>query len=136
MKIVTDERVGEFVSSRSGIDFALPATFLGIERDGEIVLGVVFNGYTGPNVDISVAGGPWPRGFLERMGRYVFDELGCIRMTAHTEQERVVELACRVGGSAEGCLRNYYGQGRDAVIIGILKSEYRFYEKPEGPGSA
>ncbi|WP_011579583.1 MULTISPECIES: GNAT family N-acetyltransferase [Chelativorans] len=99
---------------------------MGIERGGEVIAGVIFNCFTGPNVEVTIAGHGWTRGFLREVGKYVFDHLGCIRMTATTEKSEVIAIATRLGGTVEGVMRDFYGPGRDGTIIGILRNEYRF----------
>jgi len=47
-------------------------------------------------------------------------------MTITTEKPEVVEYAKRLGGEVEGRLRDHFGEGRDATIIGILKKDWRF----------
>lgn len=125
-RIVADDRVVTFVSSNLGASFVPPYTSLGIERDGAIIAGVILNVFEGADVHMSVAGSGWTRGFLADFGNYVFDQLRCERVTAITEQPKVVRLAERLGGQVEGLMRNHFGAGRDAYIVGILKSEYRF----------
>jgi hypothetical protein len=46
-------------------------------------------------------------------------------MTVITEQPKVVEYAQRIGGVVEGALRNQFGAGRDGVLIGILRDEWK-----------
>lgn len=125
-RTVADERVTAFVSDRCGVAFCPPYTSLGIEKDGAIIAGVILNVFEGADVHMSVAGSGWTRGFLADFGNYVFDQLRCERVTAITEQPKVVRLAERLGGQVEGLMRNHFGAGRDAYIVGILKSEYRF----------
>lgn len=125
-QIVADDRVIAFVSSTLGASFVPPFTCMGIEKDGEIIAGVVLNVFEGADVHVSVAGSGWTRGFLADFGNYVFDQLKCERVTAITEQPKVVRLAERLGGVVEGAMRNHFGSGRDAYIVGILKSDYRF----------
>jgi RimJ/RimL family protein N-acetyltransferase len=122
--IVTDDRVAKFVSDAIGKGLVPPFTCMGIERDGKIIAGVIFNVFEGCDVHVTVAGRGWTRGFFAEVGQYVFGQLKCERMTALTEQERVVNIALRLGGQIEGRLRNHFGRGRDAVIIGILKEDY------------
>ena len=124
--VVGDDRVLAFVSERCGVNFLPPVTCMGIERDGEIIGGVVFNFFESADLHISVAGKGWSKGFLAEVGHYVFDTLQSERMTALTEQPAVVRLAERLGGQVEGLLRNHYGKGRDAFVVGILKEDYRF----------
>ena len=124
--IVDDNRVLAFVSERCGVNFLPPVTALGIEKDGKIIAGVVFNFFESADVHISVAGQGWTRQFLKDVGHYVFDILKSERMTALTEQPSVVRLAERLGGKVEGCLRSHYGRGRDAFVVGFLAEEYKF----------
>jgi RimJ/RimL family protein N-acetyltransferase len=127
VKTVTDAlRVSEFVSEKAGVLFHPPFTCMGIEKDGEIIAGVVFNMFEGADIHVSAAGKGWTRGFLADVGEYVFNVLGCERITAVTEQHEIVRFAERLGGQVEGCLRSHFGKGRDAFVVGILREEYRF----------
>lgn len=124
--IVTDNRVAKFVGERVGAIIYPPFTCMGIERDGEVICGVVFNCFTGPSVEATVAGKGWTKGFFKSVGVYVFSQLGCARMEFNTEQEDVAALAERLGGKREGVLRDKFGRGRDGIVIGVLEREYRF----------
>jgi RimJ/RimL family protein N-acetyltransferase len=124
--IVTDERVARFVGERVDSIIVPPFTAMGIERNGEVVTGIIFNHFTGPDVHMTIAGKWWPRGFLADIGHYAFDRLKCIRMTAITEQPRVVRMAERLGGKVEGLMRNHFGEGRDGYVIGFLKQDWKY----------
>lgn len=124
--IVTDERVARFVSERLGFGLCPPFTCVGMERGGKIIGGVIFHCFEGASVHVTVAGTGWTRGFLKAVGGYVFDQLGCLRMTITTEQESVARLAERLGGQREGVLRDQFGNGRNGIVLGVLESEYRF----------
>jgi len=126
VKIVDDDRVARFVGERVGSVIFPPFTAMGIERDGEIVAGAVFNCFTKTDVQVTIAGHGWTRGFLVEVGKYVFGALGCIRITVETEQVEVVRIAERLGGQIEGMKRNQFGPGRDAFIVGILAADYRY----------
>ncbi|MBL4858974.1 MAG: hypothetical protein JKY36_07255 [Erythrobacter sp.] len=128
--IVSDERVERFIAERLGTALCPPYTVAGLERDGEIVAAVLFNQFEGPNVHVSIAGTGWTRGFIKAVGEYVYGQLGCLRVTVTTEQEKVADYALRLGGQVEGRMRDYFGLGRDAWIIGILRSEWRFGSLP------
>lgn len=124
--IVDDERVARFVGERVGTIILPPFTCMGIERDGEIIGGVVFNHFTGFDLHITVAGKGWTKGFFAEVGHYVFDQLQCLRMTAVTEQFEVVRLAERLGGEIEGMMRNHFGPGRDAYIVGMTREDWKY----------
>lgn len=124
--IVTDERVARFVSAALNIGLVPPFTCMGIEREGQIIAGVVYNVFEGADVHVTIAGRGFTRGFLAEMGHYVFNQLGCERITGQTEQPAIVRLAERLGGQIEGLKRNHFGKGRDAYIVGILKEEWKW----------
>ena len=123
--IVTDERVAAFVSERVGASICPPYTAMGIERDGEIAAGVLLHCFEGHAVHVTAAGKGWGRGFIRAVGRYAFGQLGCERITITTEQPSVVRYAERLGGEFEGVLRSQFGPGRDGVVVGILKADFR-----------
>lgn len=123
---MTDDRVARFVGARVGLIIYPPFTSMGIERGGNVIGGVVFNCFTGPSIEATVAGRGWSRGFFEAVGRYVFDQLGCIRIDVTTEHEAVAQMAERLGARREGVLRDKFGRGRDGIVLGVLEQEYRF----------
>jgi RimJ/RimL family protein N-acetyltransferase len=127
-RIITDDRVARFVESRYGGKFVPPFTCAGVEVGGDVIGGAVFNVFTGQDIHMSAAGEPraWSRRFLRAIGIYVFRQLGCARITVITEQPAVAALAERLGGKIEGVKRDHFGQGRDAIMIGILAGEWRF----------
>lgn len=124
--IVRDARVAEFVGGEIGVIFSPPLSCIGIEKDGEIIGGAVFNNYEGKDIHLSAAGRGWTRGFLAEVGHYVYTVLDCQRMTVITAHPGVVRLAERLGGQIEGCLRRHFQDGQDAFIVGILKHEYKW----------
>lgn len=124
--IVHDERVAEFVGERIGSKIVPPYTAIGVETDGKIIAGAVFNCFTGPDIEMTVAGEAraFTRGFYRLVYRYVFDQLGCIRLSATTENADVVRLAERLGGRVEGMKRDLFGKGRDGFLVGFLKEDW------------
>lgn len=126
MRVVTDERVVEFVGKTVDRTFYPPWTAMGIERDGQIITGIMFTCFTGHDVHMTIAGRFWPRSFLADIGNYAFNTMGCLRMTAVTEQPRVAKMAERLGGKVEGLLRDHFGTGRDGFIVGFLKQDWKY----------
>ena len=124
--IVTDKRVAEFVGKKVGSAIYPPFTCLGTESEGEIINGVVFNCFTRTDIHVTIAGERWSKGFLTLVGHYVFSKLRCERMTAITEQVKIVRIAERLGGKVEGCMRNHFGPGRDGFVVGILRDEWKY----------
>jgi len=126
LNIVDDERVARFVGDRVDSVIVPPYTLMGIEKDGEIIAGVVFNHFTGCDLHVTIAGTGWTKGFLADVGQYVFGQLNCIRITVVTEQPKVVRIAERLGGDIEGLMRNHFGPSRDAYLVGILREDWKF----------
>lgn len=124
--IVTDDRVARFVAERIGKSPCPPFTVMGIERDGQIVGGCLFNQFEGADIHVSAAGKGWTLPFLRAVGEYVYRQLGCERLSLTTESEEVARYAERLGGKREGVLRSHFGRGRDAIIIGVLREEYAY----------
>lgn len=124
--IVADERVARFVSEQLGFGLCPPYAAIGIERDGEIVAGVLLNHFEGADLHATVAGKGWTKGLLRAIGSYVFDQLGCERITAVTRCEDVAAIGRRLGGQVEGRMRSHFGAGHDGIVLGILRSEYRY----------
>lgn len=124
--IVSDDRAARFVSDTLGVGFCPPYTAMGIERDGAITAAVLFNCFEGADVHISAAGKGWTTAFLRGVGDYVYGKLGCERMTFVTESEMVSGLAQRLGGQIEGRMRSHFGPGRDAILVGVLRDEWRY----------
>lgn len=124
--IVSDERVAWFLAQKLSENIVPPHVAVGIEKDGHIIGGVLLNHFTGNDIHMSAAGRGWTRQFVRTIGEYVFGRLGCGRITVITEQPRVVRLAEQLGGQVEGLMRNHFGEGRHAFIVGILKEDWRF----------
>lgn len=81
-RIVWDEprRVGEWVCAKVGATFnPQEATAIGLERDGSLVAGVMFDHYTGRSIAMHVAGegGHWmTRDYARACFGYAFNQLG------------------------------------------------------------
>jgi RimJ/RimL family protein N-acetyltransferase len=126
--IVVGADVIAFVALLTGQQFEPPTTAIGrTDDEGQIVAGIVFNCWTGPDIELTVAALPGgvSRALLRRAAAYVFDEHGCIRASFTTESQEVVDLALRLGAQTEGRKRHLFGPGRDGVILGILREDWK-----------
>jgi hypothetical protein len=126
LQIVMGDEVADFVGEVCNAQFAHPLTAIGYSVNGVITGGAVFNGYTGRNVDLSIAhnGRIWPPAFVRFFGDYIWNTLGVERVTMITRQE-LEPMCIRMGAKREGILRNWYPDG-DAIILGLLKDEWRY----------
>ena len=126
--IVADgPRIAAFVGVRCGVAIVPPYTALGLERDGKLVAGCVFNVFTGPDIEVTVAAEPGgiTRAFVRACGSYVFTQLGCERVTITTEHPLVINLAHRLNAQTEGTKRNQFGKGRDGTVLGLLREDWK-----------
>lgn len=125
MEIVQGDKVAGFVGDACGTVFATPYLAVGYAHDGKIIGGAVFNGYTGRNVDLSIAHGAlsWPPAFVRFFGEYIWDTLKVERVTMIVRPEHEI-LCSRMGARREGVLRRWYHDG-DAIICGLLKEDWK-----------
>jgi RimJ/RimL family protein N-acetyltransferase len=129
------ERVTQFVAERaSDIGKFEHCTAIGLEHDGELVAGVVYEYHTGPSVFAHVASeGPlnWltPAG-LAAVFRYPFIQLGCNRITGFVRADNAAAKRFdeHLGFRREGVMRQACRDGCDLIVYGMLKSECRFLE--------
>jgi len=87
---------------------------------------VVFTDYTGENVEITLVGrDALTRKALRFWANYIFNELGCQRLTARTSEHnwRMASLMERLGFTCEGEARCYYPDQSGALLYGMLKEE-------------
>jgi hypothetical protein len=124
------ERVGKWVATKVDVEgFIPPYTALGWENaEGELVGGIIFNNFTGANVELSVAwDGPVPRAMLKHVRKYVFGQHKCRRITIHTRKSRldVISQAERLGFETEGFHPGFFADD-DGVSLGLLKHNCRW----------
>lgn len=110
-----DTAVSEYVGRIVGKPFNMDAlkTTMGVTNtEGRLIGGYVFTGYTGPSIELSLAGkGVALRSTWLAVLSYVFDQLGCVRLQVHTRRDnaRARKQASRLGFRYEGTMRRYYG---------------------------
>jgi hypothetical protein len=110
-----------------------PYRGIGLADDlGRLVAGVVFNGYNGANVDITVyAPRHIGRRELRAVFAYAFRALRATRITARTTRKNVLhkgKILERIGFRYEGKAASYYGDGYDydAMVYRMLRRECRW----------
>lgn len=125
--IVEGDAVARWVSDQIGKPISPPLMAIGVAVSGVIIGGVVFSAYSGEDVEVTVAGTPraWTPAFMRRLAKYVWDELECLRISITTQSLHVEDLALRMGAQHEGLKRDYFGPGRPAMLLGILRDEWK-----------
>jgi len=126
-----DERVTRWIADQLGLaDSAPVCSSIGYEIDGELVAGVTFDNMTETNVFVHIASTAHalPREFLLAIGRYVYLQLGALRMTfmVHDNNDRCVALVKGLGAKCEGRLHQGHADG-DTLIFVLWRSA-RFEE--------
>ena len=126
------EVIAAWVGAKTGgFEFKPPYSALAsIGADGRITAGVVFQNWTGRDIELSVAASSISRSLLKAIYLYTVHQLGCRRVTFRVRSSdlKTQESAQRLGAKWEGRIRRFYSDSEDAVILGILKEDY-----PYGP---
>jgi RimJ/RimL family protein N-acetyltransferase len=121
-----DPLVLAWIKARHGMEMFPPCVAVGISEGSDLIGAIVFNNFTGRNIEASVAGET--RAFSPRVIRwcfqYAFGQLGCSRATLRTRKRatEVRHLIERMGFKPEGKMRRYYGDD-DAMVYGLLREE-------------
>jgi RimJ/RimL family protein N-acetyltransferase len=89
-RIVSDTKlVWAYVAKRVPVNASMNMKGLGLEKDGELIAGVLYEGYNGRNIWMHVAADPgrkWlNREYLRYCFHYPFVELGCSRVSGCVE---------------------------------------------------
>ena len=107
---------------------------LGLERDGELIAGVLYEGYNGHNVWMHVAGQPgsrWmTRDFLKYCFHYPFNELGVSRVSAYVEASNgpAHKLDAHIGFKPEARLKGVASDGGDVIIYAMTREDCRYVD--------
>lgn len=131
-----------WVAKKIGFGAVWPdAAGYGFLDNGNLVGAVVFTEFTGRDVHVHVASqdsGWCQRRYLKFIAEYAFVHCGVHRASAITnETNEKAEKFCRMWGfKEEGRLREYFEDGRDAIVWGILKHECRYLNNGKKSASA
>jgi RimJ/RimL family protein N-acetyltransferase len=132
-----DQHVARYMAGKMGQIFITPYTAIGIlGANGQLVGGMLFNQYTEGDVEVTLyAPSRLGRGVLRAISAYVYFTLGCNRMSARTRASSlaVQGVLRKCGFQQEGRLREYYQDGEDAILFGMLKSECRWLRHDTSP---
>lgn len=132
-RIVSDPaRVYSFCKQFIPIPVVSGMKGLGLEKDGELIAGVVYEGYNGTNVWMHVAAEPgarWmTRDYLRYCFYYPFIELGCKRVSGYveasnTEARRFDE---HLGFKREAVLEGAATDGGDVILYVMRREDCRY----------
>lgn len=126
------DEVMHFVATATGEWRYDDCATIGLEKDGRVVAGVVYQTYTGPNVLMHCAMAESRHlltpAFLCAVFICPFQVLQCKRVTGliRTDNLRSQHLAEHLGFQREGLMREAAADGTDFIIYGMLAHECRF----------
>lgn len=131
-RIVYDRRVVEFVEERIGGQVHGPCTAVGMERNGKIVAGAIFERCNGRNVffhGASDGSRRWAtRELLRAVCAHAFHTLGVERMTTVVAASNVRALAFdrKFGFREEARLARAAHDGSDAIYLVMWRAECKW----------
>lgn len=120
-----DEGAAAFATSILGYGFAQPYIGMIVERDGEVVSAIIFNGFIrGQNIDMTGVGKVWPVFVIRQIARYCFSRVKRVTSRTCVSNHAAINALEAAGFKREGVMRDYFPDG-DAIVFGLLKSEQR-----------
>ena len=132
-RIISDPaRVWDFVHKQIPVPVVSGMKGLGLERDGELVAGVLYEGYNGVNVWMHVAassGKKWMnREYLRYCFTYPFVELGCNRVSGAVDASNTVARAFdeHLGFRQEAVMRGAAADGGDVILYVMRREDCRY----------
>lgn len=130
--VVLDDQAGlvsSFVAKKLGIEGWSQCRSVGLERDGRIIAGVVYDYYTGVNICMHIAaidGESWmTKEFLKMIFHYPFVQLGVNRLTGIIPEsnKKSVNFAQKLKGAyLEARLKGAHPDG-DMLIFVMFKKD-------------
>lgn len=127
-------RVYDFVSQYMSMAMVAGMKGVGLEKDGELIAGALYEGFNGQNVWAHLAGKPgkrWMnREFLWYGFHYPFNEMGVKRISGYvnasnTEARRLNE---HFGYQEEARLKGAAPDGGDVILYVMWRENCRFLE--------
>lgn len=118
-----------YIEQRERVAICDPYIGLIVERDGKQVGAFILNDYTpGRNIEMSaVITGNVGMPDLRNIFRYCFDRVHRVTARTSIKNTRTIYMLGVLGFHREGLLREWFRDGTDAVVFGLLKSEQRIY---------
>lgn len=129
--VINDSRTCRFVAEQTGSDDFYNYTSIGLERDGEIIAGVVYDNYSGSNVFLHFAGKDGARWctheLLKMVFGYAFDGLGVKRVSGFVpvSNKTAVDFELHLGCKVEAVMKDAHPTG-DMLIMRMTRAECRW----------
>ena len=128
--IVTGDPVCAWVADRSGGEYFGGGVGFGIERNGQLVCGVLFENFTGRSMQIHVAKTPdgrMSRAWLRALFRYAFDhcKVNKIIGVIDSENSESLRFTRHIGFTDEAVIKDA-GPAGDFHILTMTRNQCRF----------
>lgn len=125
-------RVLAFFNSKTTLPESVGMKAIGLERNGVLVAGAVYEGYNGANVWVHLAAEPgarWmTREYLRYCFHYPFNEMGVKRLSGYVDasNQNAIRLNEHLGYRREALLAGAAPDGGDVIIYVMRKEDCRF----------
>lgn len=126
--IIYGDEVAEFVSQKLSCAFHHPYVAIGVKQSGVVRAGAVLNCYIeGVDIEVTLAALPHSltKNLLRALQSYIFDQAKCTRVSFTTSDSHVVTVLQKAGAVIEGVKRRATKDGKDAVLLGLLREDWR-----------
>jgi len=137
--VFDNERIGNWVCEKAGGKYQSGGKCIGIEKDGELVVGVMYDGYTGENGSISMH---WrvdnpqsiTRFFYWMAFDYPFNIAKVRRVNGLVDatNTHAIRVDEKLGFICEARLADYFPKG-DALVFRMYKDECKFLGEKYAP---
>lgn len=130
--LINDSRVTKFVAESVGSADFTSHTSIGVERDGEVIAGVIYENWNGKNVFMHVAarcGSRWlTKGFAKLVFGYAFSALGVSRITGVVPESNshALRFDSGMGFEHEATLKGAAPDGGDLLVLRMFKESCRW----------
>jgi RimJ/RimL family protein N-acetyltransferase len=127
-------RVFAYVSERVPLSAVAGMVGMGLERDGDLVAGIIYEGFNGPNIWMHVAGSAdkrWlTRSFLRAGFAYPFVQCGVARVSGYVEARNTAARRFdeHLGFTEEARLQGAAADGGDVIIYVMRKENCRYVD--------
>lgn len=138
-----DEQVARWVARRiDGMTVSAGARALGVERDGKIVAGVVYENFNGVHCAVSIAAVPgsgWAdRRTLAALFGYPFEQLDCLAISVTVPMSNLpsLNLATGLGFEPEALIAFAAPDGGPLVVLKMFRDTCRWLGYGQGKQGA
>jgi hypothetical protein len=138
--LLDDPRMADWIAARipgmTGDFLRRHAACCGVVINGQLLAGMAWSGVERGNIEITFAADSprWAtRETIARLMWGFFEKLDCHRVTTriHAKNERAIRFNEGIGFKREGLIREGWGAGEDAVLLGLLRSEAPEWMRPQ-----